>query len=180
MAKSNLGMKGFILFHLELSSSSSLRKIKAGTQAGRKPEAETEVEAVEESFLTFLFSYSNQDHHCRCGTVHSEWALPHPLPIMKLCHRLAHRPIWRVHFLIWDSLFPHDSSLGRVKIKLNSTYLKSIIYIRIILNVLCRLIKLLCRVYPKHTDLHTLLKCQATVALYPEDLLYSFYLHSIP
>lgn len=134
---------------------------------------------MEEScLLTFLLSYSNQDHHCRCGTVHSEWALPHQLPIMKLCHRLAHRPTWRVHFLIWGSLFPHDSSLGRVKIKLNSTYIKSIIYIRIILFVLCILVKLICRVYPEHPDLHALLKCPATVALYTK--VYSIYLHPIP
>lgn len=68
----------------------------------RNLKAETEVEAIEEScFLTFLLSYSSQDHHCRCGTVHSEWALPHQLPIMKLCHRLAHRPTWMFPLPTW-------------------------------------------------------------------------------
>lgn len=48
-----------------------------------------------------------------------DWALQHPSQIKRMPYRLSYEQILGGHFLIWDSNFPNDSSLGQVGKKTN-------------------------------------------------------------
>lgn len=50
------------------------------------------------------------------------WAHPHQSSVKKMHHRLAHRPIWKEHFLNKSPFFPNDSNLCHVDTKLANTW----------------------------------------------------------
>ena len=90
-------MKKFIpLPHQSLS----LREVRAGTQ-GRNVVAETNTEATEghcllaysQDLLSLVFCIAPRTTSPGVVPSTESWALPHPLSIKLMCHRLSHRVI---------------------------------------------------------------------------------------
>ena len=75
----------------------------AGAQQGRNLAAGIEAEAMEEYCLLACFLllaslsfYTIQDHQSMASTTHSD--LGTPTSTKRICHGLAHMPIWWGHF----------------------------------------------------------------------------------